>query len=156
MLRRRKFLFSNLFQEPSASGPLLVRQDSQGKVAAAAQPVRQRLTSRQLPGNLASSARRRNSINKKLYVGNLSYQTSQSQLEAFSAEAGEVVEAVVVEDRYSGRSRGFGFVEMATEEAAAARIEQFHGRELDGRTLNVAEARPPRRREDRGGYDERW
>jgi RNA recognition motif-containing protein len=94
-------------------------------------------------------------VNKKLYVGNLNYQTTQSQLEALFAEAGEVVEAVVVEDRYTGRSRGFGFVEMATEEAAAAAIEKFHGQTLDGRTLNVAEARPPRRREERS-YDNRW
>jgi len=96
-------------------------------------------------------------MNKKLYVGNLSYQTTSEELGEYFAQAGEVVEAVVVEDRYSGRSRGFGFVEMATEEGAAKAIEQFNGKELGGRALNVAEANPPRPREDRGqGGGSRW
>ncbi|MBN1400802.1 MAG: RNA-binding protein [Anaerolineae bacterium] len=86
-------------------------------------------------------------MGKKLYVGNLSYHTTQSELEAHFAQVGDVIEAVVVQDRETGRSRGFGFVEMADERSANAAIEQLNGRELDGRALNVAEARPPQRRE---------
>ena len=97
-------------------------------------------------------------MNKKLYVGNLSYQTTSSQLETLFAQAGEVTEATVIEDRDTGRSKGFGFVEMVSETAATAAIEQFNGQQLDGRTLNVAEARPraPRESRDRGGYGSRW
>ncbi|MBN1401414.1 MAG: RNA-binding protein [Anaerolineae bacterium] len=90
-------------------------------------------------------------MEKKLYVGNLSYDTTESTLESLFSQAGEVVEAAVVTDRETGRSRGFGFVEMADEAGAAAAIEQFNGRELDGRTIRVDEARPRRSRDDRGG-----
>jgi len=84
----------------------------------------------------------------KLYVGNLSFRTTGEDLrEAFSA-AGTVESATVIEDRDSGRSRGFGFVEMATPEEAAAAIEQFNGKEFGGRNLTVNEAKP---RADRGG-----
>ncbi|HXM34825.1 MAG TPA: hypothetical protein VN920_06540 [Pyrinomonadaceae bacterium] len=84
----------------------------------------------------------------KLYVGNLSFRTTGEDLrEAFSA-AGTVESATVIEDRDSGRSRGFGFVEMATAEEAAAAIEQFNGKEFGGRNLTVNEAKP---RADRGG-----
>ena len=98
---------------------------------------------------------------KKLYVGNLNYDTSESTLEALFAQAGEVVEVTVIKDSYSGRSKGFGFVEMADDTAASAAIEQLNGKEVDGRTLKVDEARPPRRRErryddDRGGGGSRW
>jgi cold-inducible RNA-binding protein len=97
-----------------------------------------------------------NSVNKKLYVGNLSYDTTSASLEAYFSQAGNVEEAVVVQDRDSGRSRGFGFVTMATEEAAAAAIEQFNGTNLDNRTIKVNEANPPRPREPRGGGFGRW
>jgi cold-inducible RNA-binding protein len=90
-------------------------------------------------------------VEKKLYVGNLSYDTTESSLESLFSQAGEVVEAAVVTDRETGRSRGFGFVEMADEAGAAAAIEQFNGKELDGRTIRVDEARPRRSRDDRGG-----
>ena len=84
----------------------------------------------------------------KLYVGNLSFRTTSDELrEAFSA-AGTVESASVIEDRDTGRSRGFAFVEMATAEEAAAAIEQFNGKEFGGRNLTVNEAKP---REDRGG-----
>ena len=84
----------------------------------------------------------------KLYVGNLSFRTTGDDLrEAFSA-AGTVESATVIEDRDSGRSRGFGFVEMATAEEAAAAIEQFNGKDFGGRNLTVNEAKP---RADRGG-----
>jgi RNA recognition motif-containing protein len=84
----------------------------------------------------------------KLYVGNLSFQTSSEDLQELFAKAGTVESASVVEDRETGRSRGFGFVEMATNEEGQAAIQQFNGKEFNGRNLTVNEARP---REDRGG-----
>ena len=86
----------------------------------------------------------------KLYVGNLSFQTTSEDLKEHFAQAGNVESASVVEDRMTGRSRGFGFVEMATAEEAAAAIEQFNGKEFSGRNLTVNEARP---RTDRPGGD---
>src|SRR5438477_11597103 len=87
----------------------------------------------------------------KLYSGNLSFQTTSDELKDHFAQAGSVESASVVEDRMTGRSRGFGFVEMATAEEAAAAIEQLNGKEFAGRNLTVNEARP---RTDRpgGGY----
>ena len=87
-------------------------------------------------------------MSMKLYVGNLSFQTSSSDLQDLFAQAGTVESATVVEDRDTGRSRGFGFVEMATKEEGEAAISQLNGKEIGGRSLTVNEARP---REDRGG-----
>ena len=87
-------------------------------------------------------------MSMKLYVGNLSFQTSSADLEALFATAGTVASANVVEDRDTGRSRGFGFVEMSSREEGEAAIQQFNGKEFNGRNLTVNEARP---REDRGG-----
>ncbi|OLE52407.1 MAG: RNA-binding protein [Acidobacteria bacterium 13_1_20CM_3_53_8] len=84
----------------------------------------------------------------KLYVGNLAFQTTSEDLQELFSQAGTVESASVVEDRETGRSRGFGFVEMATKEEGQKAIEQFNGKEVNGRNLNVNEARP---REDRGG-----
>jgi RNA recognition motif-containing protein len=84
----------------------------------------------------------------KLYVGNLSFRTTSDELRDLFSQAGEVESASVIEDRETGRSRGFGFVEMATSEGAAAAIEQFNGKDLGGRNLTVNEARP---KADRGG-----
>ncbi len=84
----------------------------------------------------------------KLYVGNLSFQTSSEDLQQLFAQAGTVESASVVEDRDTGRSRGFGFVEMASNEDGQKAIEQFNGTDFNGRNLTVNEARP---REDRGG-----
>lgn len=85
----------------------------------------------------------------KLYVGNLSFRTTQEDLRELFAQAGTVESASVIEDRETGRSRGFGFVEMATQEEAMAAIEQFNGKEFNGRNLTVNEARP--RTEGGGG-----
>jgi RNA recognition motif-containing protein len=87
-------------------------------------------------------------MSMKLYVGNLAFQTSSDDLQALFAQAGTVESASVVEDRETGRSRGFGFVEMSSAEEGAKAIEQFNGKEFNGRNLTVNEARP---REDRGG-----
>src|SRR5260370_22027341 len=90
----------------------------------------------------------------KLYVGNLSFQTTSEDLRDHFAAAGNVESASVVEDRMTGRSRGFGFVEMSTPEEAAAAIEQFNGKDFGGRNLTVNEARPRTDRgpRGRGGY----
>ena len=89
----------------------------------------------------------------KLYVGNLSFQTSSLDLEDLFASAGAVESASVIEDRETGRSRGFGFVERANAEDGKKAIEEFDGKEVQGRNIKVNEAKP---REDRprggGGY----
>lgn len=87
-------------------------------------------------------------MSNKLYVGNLSFHLNSNDLEEFFAQAGTVESAKVIEDRDTGRSRGFGFVEMSSEEEAKAAIEQFNGEDFEGRNLVVNEARP---REERGG-----
>ena len=87
-------------------------------------------------------------MSTKLYVGNLSFQTTSEDLQELFAQAGTVASASVVEDRMTGRSRGFAFVEMSTAEEAAAAIEQMNGKEVGGRALKVNEAKP---RENRGG-----
>ena len=84
----------------------------------------------------------------KLYVGNLAFQTSSQDLQELFGQAGTVESASVVEDRDTGRSRGFGFVEMSSKEEGEAAISQFNGKEVNGRALNVNEAKP---RENRGG-----
>src|SRR3989449_11655806 len=87
-------------------------------------------------------------MSMKLYVGNPSFQTSSEDLQQLFAQAGTVESASVVEDRDTGRSRGFGFVEMSSKEEGEAAIAQFNGKEVNGRALNVNEAKP---RENRGG-----
>ena len=85
---------------------------------------------------------------KKLYVGNLSYGTTDSDLQRMFEEFGTVQSAQVIMDRESGRSKGFGFVEMGSDQEAQAAIKALNGKDLDGRALTVNEAKP---REDRGG-----
>ena len=87
-------------------------------------------------------------MSTKIYVGNLSFQTSSEDLQQLFSQAGTVESANVIEDRETGRSRGFGFVEMASKEEGNAAIQQFNGQEVGGRSLKVNEAKP---REDRGG-----
>jgi RNA recognition motif-containing protein len=91
----------------------------------------------------------------KLYVGNLAYGTTDDSLKQAFGQAGTVVSATVVIDKMTGRSRGFGFVEMDTEDAANAAIEMFDGKEIDGRAVKVNIARPmedrPPRRDFGGG-----
>jgi RNA recognition motif-containing protein len=92
---------------------------------------------------------------KKLYVGGLSYNTTEDGLKTTFSQAGTVESAIVITDRISGRSKGFGFVEMSSDEEAQKAIELFNGKELDGRVITVNEARPmtkrfPRRNGSRG------
>src|SRR5919197_1566021 len=90
-------------------------------------------------------------MSMKLYVGNLSFQTSSNDLQELFSQAGTVESASVVEDRDTGRSRGFGFVEMSSKEEGQAAIAQFNGRDLNGRSLTVNEARPREDRRPGGG-----
>jgi hypothetical protein len=87
-------------------------------------------------------------MSTKLYVGNLAFQTTSQELQQLFGQAGTVQSASVVEDRDTGRSRGFAFVEMSSEEEATSAIAQFNGKEVGGRALKVNEAKP---RENRGG-----
>ncbi|MDQ1638651.1 MAG: hypothetical protein QOF62_1990 [Pyrinomonadaceae bacterium] len=90
-------------------------------------------------------------MSTKLYVGNLSFETSSNDLETLFAKAGTVQSVSLIEDRETGRSRGFGFVEMQTKEEGDAAIAQFNGTELAGRTLKVNEAKPRENRNGGGG-----
>jgi cold-inducible RNA-binding protein len=90
-------------------------------------------------------------MGKKLYVGNLSYQVSNSDLEGLFSPFGEVRSAEVIQDRDTGRSKGFGFVEMADDNGARAAIQALHEKEHDGRSLTVNEARPREERSGGGG-----
>jgi RNA recognition motif-containing protein len=87
----------------------------------------------------------------KLYVGNLAFQTSSYELEELFGSVGTVQSATVVEDRETGRSRGFGFVEMSSAEEGNAAIAKFNGEEVNGRALNVNEAKPREERSGGGG-----
>ncbi len=87
----------------------------------------------------------------KLYVGGLAYSVTETELEAFFAEVGKVVSAAVIKDRDSGQSKGFGFVEMAEDTDAKAAIESLNGKDLNGRSIMVSEARPQEDRRSGGG-----
>ena len=92
-------------------------------------------------------------MSTKLYVGNLSFNTTEGQLNDMFAQAGTVTSANLIQDKFTGKSRGFAFVEMSTPEEANKAIELFHGKDLDGRALTVNIARPKedRPRGDFGG-----
>lgn len=83
-------------------------------------------------------------MNKKLYIGNLDWGVTNDQLEELFAQFGSVVSANVITDRQTGRSRGFGFVEMSTDKEAQKAIDELNGKDLEGRELVVNEARPKR------------
>ena len=91
-------------------------------------------------------------MSAKLYVGNLSFSTSNEDLHELFSKVGTVESANVVEDRDTGRSRGFGFVEMSSKEEADNAIEQFNGKEIEGRSLTVNEAKPRENRTGGGGF----
>src|SRR4030042_1366103 len=97
---------------------------------------------------------------KKLYVGGLPYGATEDQLKEMFAPAGTVESAMIIMDKMSGRSKGFGFVEMSSDEEAAKGIELMNGKEYEGRTLTVAEARPMEARAPRkdfgGARKENW
>jgi len=88
---------------------------------------------------------------KKLYVGGLPYSTTDADLQNHFSQAGTVTSASVIVDKMSGRSKGFGFVEMSSDEEAQAAIDMFHGKDFNGRTLTVNEARPMAPRPPRSG-----
>jgi cold-inducible RNA-binding protein len=85
-------------------------------------------------------------MNKKLYVGNLSYATTEDDLRRLFAEVGPIVSVALITDRDTGQSKGFGFVEMETEQAAQEAIERLNNSEVNQRNITVSEARPPRER----------
>ena len=89
---------------------------------------------------------------KKLFVGGLSYETTEDTLKEAFSQAGTVESAVVIMDRVSGRSKGFGFVEMSSEEEAQKAIEMLNGKEIEGRNVTVNEAKPQEDRPARGGF----
>jgi len=90
-------------------------------------------------------------VGKKLYVGNLPYQTTDGDLQQLFSQCGVVASAKVISDRDTGRSKGFGFVEMSTDQEAADAIRRFDGTSYEGRKIAVNEARPQAPRENRGG-----
>lgn len=101
-------------------------------------------------------------MNKKLYVGNLSYATTEDELRALFTEVGPVTSVTLITDRMTGQSKGFGFVEMETNKGAQEAIERLNNHEINQRSITVSEARPPRessfgggggggRRNERGG-----
>lgn len=89
-------------------------------------------------------------MNTKLYVGGLPYETTEDSLKELFSQAGTVVSVTIVRDKFSGRSKGFGFVEMENAEGAEKAREMFNGKEFEGRTITVDEARPMKPRERRG------
>lgn len=91
-------------------------------------------------------------MSKKLYVGNLPYSANDQSLTEAFAECGTVVSAKIIMDRDSGRSKGFGFIEMSSDEEGTKSIERFNGVDWDGRAMSVSAAKPQAPRENRGGF----
>jgi RNA recognition motif-containing protein len=92
----------------------------------------------------------------KLYVGNLSFNATSADLDALFGQAGKVASVNIVTDRFSGQSRGFGFIEMENDQEAQVAIERFNGYELQGRALTVNKAKPQGERSGGGSRDRRW
>lgn len=90
-------------------------------------------------------------MGKKLYIGSLSYETKEEELEDLFSQAGKVESVTIIMDKLSGRSKGFGFVEMSSDKEAQKAKEMFNGKDFRGRNLIVDEARPMKRDSDRGG-----
>jgi len=90
-------------------------------------------------------------MQKKLYVGGLSYNTDAEAIRELFGQAGEVISANIIKDKFTDQSRGFGFVEMATEQQAAEAIKLFNGKEFNGRSLTVNESKPQEKRNFSGG-----
>ena len=96
-------------------------------------------------------------MNKNLYVGNVSFKVTDEDLKTNFTEAGEVVSASIIKDKFTGQSKGFGFVEMKTEEGATEAIKKFNGGMLDGKAITVNEARPKKEfGAGGGGKSRRW
>ncbi len=93
--------------------------------------------------------------NNKLFVGNLPWSIGTDQLRDLFAQFGEITDAIVISDRRTGRSKGFGFVTFSTPEAADAAIAEMHEKEVDGRNIIANKARPREDRPQTGGYDQR-
>lgn len=89
-------------------------------------------------------------MSNKLFVGGLSWDTTNESLQNFFAQIGTVVSATVITDKFSGKSKGFGFVEMSSPEEAQQAMQELNGKALDGRTIAVSEARPQAPRDNRG------
>ena len=100
---------------------------------------------------MSSAAAQGRHMGKKLYVGNLPFNATDEALQGLFAPVGTVQSAKIITDRDTGRSKGFGFVEMSTDQEAADAIQKFNGADYGGRNMTVAEARPMAPREDRGG-----
>ena len=92
-------------------------------------------------------------LESKLYVGNMSYNTSEDELRKLFSEVGTVTDLVIIMDKFSGRPKGFGFVTMSTAAEAEAAIAKYNGQQVDGRELKVNKARPREDRGNRGGYN---
>jgi RNA recognition motif-containing protein len=93
-------------------------------------------------------------MSQSVYVGNLPYSATGDELKEFFSQAGEVASATVITDKFSGRSKGFGFVEMTDAAGAGKAIAELNGQEMDGRAIKVSEARPKEERKP-GGFDRR-
>ena len=92
-------------------------------------------------------------MGRKLYIGNLPFSATQEELSELFGQVGSVESVNIITDKLSGRSRGFGFVEMGSDDEAKAAIERFDGHDMNGRTLKIDEAKP---QADRGGGRDRW
>jgi RNA recognition motif-containing protein len=92
----------------------------------------------------------------KLFVGNLAFSATIAEIEALFGQVGAVDSATIIMDKFSGQSRGFGFVEMRTDQEAETAVERFHGHQLGGRPLTVNKAKPQGERSGGGGRERRW